>query len=371
MKVIAYLVYGKQPEYRLELFLSVLSALRFLQDNSAVKICVVTDQKNLAPELPIEEIHISQEDLQTWTLNGAFYHRAKILAIMKVLDKYNSPVAFLDTDTIFLRSPKALFERISAVSSVMHRLENDQAIMGTDYWKPIFEKYPEGFEVQGLHVSPSSPMFNSGVIGVDIAHKVLLEKALLVLDKLCEIHTDIHTLEQFSLGLTLGKYTTLLESDDIVKHYWCKLERGFIHIQASRKLSISLESPRTEDLKEIDFERLGYPSVFIHDRFIARLQAIRKNWNESQRFSYLAYRSALSYAKEDTEIANQWARVALHLLRCETLKNKKTLGSLKIGKNPFFQFSHFSKEKLIQLEWMRSEVKNDWLGFWNSYDHTT
>lgn len=374
MKVLAYFLYGDRQEYQLELAFSIISALRCLkvqrlqQSQDAITISVITDRPELNFDLPVDRILLLPEEIAEWTQGGSYNHRAKILALLKVLDHYQAPVALVDTDTYFINSPVKLFDRISPQSSVMHQFE--YSIGNQPLWRSIVEQLDEGMEIEGILVSGQSPMFNSGVVGIDPANRSLLETSLLVLDKVYSL-SPIFNVEQFALGIVLNQHTKLSQSADIVKHYW-GIERDFIHIQSSRLLSdptlLSLESR----LKKLESLELGCPAKPFKDKTVSRLLALMKRWDDDYRFAHLSYRCALSYATKDAEYANAWAKVSLSAMQSsidETMRNPDFSDSdfARRLSNMQRDFRKFNPAHINALAWLEPTIKRDWLGFWQQH----
>ncbi|MBR8834056.1 MAG: hypothetical protein DSM106950_08445 [Stigonema ocellatum SAG 48.90 = DSM 106950] len=360
MKVIAYLLYGNKREYELELLFSIISALRLLKDNSEeLIISVISDRQDVVPELPIDRIIFSQNEFAEWTNNGTYNHRAKICALIKALDHYQAPVILIDTDTYFIDNPAKLFDRVSPQRSVMHAFEdtiNDQLYT----WQPIIEKLGDGMNRSEFYVSPQSPMFNSGVIGVDLANRWLLEKSLTFVDELYSL-SPVFNIEQFALGTVLNKYNDLSLSTDIVEHYWSH-ERAFIHVQIRRAFKDLTATNLEIYLTDSSPLEIGYPATHWKDKLVSRLLARLKHWNSNYKFAYLAYRSALSCASKDSDYANAWAKVALQILKdLVFMDEKKSFACLP---NVQRDFRQFRKDSLKTLAWLDSNLKSSWIEFW-------
>ncbi|MBV8884479.1 MAG: hypothetical protein JO235_10855 [Chroococcidiopsidaceae cyanobacterium CP_BM_RX_35] len=365
MKVIAYLLYGDKEVYQKELSFSILSALRLLKDNlSNVTISIISDRKNFNPNLPVDYIDLSQGELTEWTHNGNYNHRAKICALTKALDYYQAPVIMIDTDTYFIDDPSKLFERVSPQKSLMDCPEN-YTIGDKPFWRPLVEKIGHGIEVEGIDISPQSPMFNSGVIGVDITNRMLLEKSLVLNDELYSL-SPIFNVEQFSIGTVLNKYTELLFSDDIVAHYH-GIKRPFIHVQISRLLkdfkAASLETLiAASNTLELDLPRRSFK-----DKIITRILAFVKHWDGNYRFAYLAYRSALYYASKDTDYANAWASLTLLMAKIivnESVDNQQN-SAPHLMRDMENDFQEFRKGKIEALTWIDSSIRSNWIRFWD------
>lgn len=362
MKVLAYLFYGNQREYQLELFFSIFSALQQLraagQQNDVV-ISVISDRSDFDPGLPIDPLHFSAAEFADWTRSphGVYNHRVKIHALMKAIDHYQAPVALVDTDTYFTASPTQLFGRVSPQKTVMHQLEFAH-IADHSLWQPILEKIGDSIEINGVEVSPQSSMFNSGVIGVEPSHRSLLEQSLTVVDELYR-RSPIFNIEQFAVGVTLNQATQLSTSEDLITHYY-GASRGFIHLQISRLFPDFTAATLEKLLKGAEFPVVGYPPKAFSDQVITRILATLKRWHPEYRFAYLCYRSSFFYAAQDSEYANIWAAIALQMIQSFKKKNL-SIFSLKQVKQ---DFSRFQPSRITSLHWLEPSMQNHWMQLW-------
>ncbi|GAP95441.1 hypothetical protein [Leptolyngbya sp. NIES-2104] len=349
-RVLGYFLYGGDEKYKLELFFSILSALKQLENTaSEIRISVVTDQIDFDPDLPIDILHISSDELVAWTDGGAYNHRAKCFALKKLLEHYQCPVVMVDTDTYFLNSPSELFDRISPTQTVMHCKEVD-AIENHSLYQPFLPRIGNGLNVQGINVTRHSPMYNSGVIGVDSSHLALIDQSIEMLNEIYRI-CPIFNVEQLSIGLVLNQKTTLSTSDDIVAHYW-GYSRYFIHVQ-SRKLFTDFSAKTLEKLLKLPFPaQLGYPEKSLRDKLITSALSKLYKWDDDYRFAYLSYRCAFSYASQDEEYANVWAKIAIESLKRSNVD--------RLADSIRRDFRRLRVEKLDRVAWLHSETKDAW-----------
>jgi hypothetical protein len=311
MKIISYFLYGSRAEYKLELALSVISALGqellHAKENSSEKItyCVVTDQEYLGLSLPVEVLHLERDELAHWTENGFYNHRAKPLATLKLLNHYKCPIAMIDTDTFFIDSPHKIFQRIDNSNSVMHAFEyflGDQPI-----WENLLRKVHGEISINGYTTNARSPMFNSGVIGLTAENNALLKDAIEVIDRLYALD-PVFNIEQFAIGLTLGTKTKLRTSSDIVRHYWGP-ERDFVRIQAARFLNGFSTDNVTDKIAAVVKENFGPPPIPFQFKLIARVVGFLKNWSDAQRFAFICRLCERHCARTDREYAQVWGKL--------------------------------------------------------------
>lgn len=360
MKVIAYLLYGSKKEYRLEFFLSLFSALKQLGERrDEITFSLITDRNDFDPNLPIDIIIVSPAELAEWTQQGTYNHRTKAFALLKLIDHYQAPVALIDTDTYFIDNPIKLFERISSQNTVMHHLQVPLAVH--DHWQFALEKLNNGIDIEGIHISSQSSMFNSGVIGVDASHRALIEKAALVLDKMYALF-PIFDVEQFAIGVVLNEYTNLLQSDDLIYHYYGP-SRQFIHIQTARLFQDFTAASLNQALAQPS-PLLGFPAKPLSARLLSRFWAFIHKWDATYQFAYFAYRCALSCGKKDPEYANAWANVALEsikfLIRLQS-NQQKSQAILASAKK---DFRRFRAGKITSLSWLDPNTQKSWILLW-------
>ncbi|GAP96987.1 hypothetical protein NIES2104_35340 [Leptolyngbya sp. NIES-2104] len=337
MKVLAYFLYGNDREYLQELEFSVLSAMRFLQNQDDIVIRLICDSDDVAVQ--IERLVFSPEEFASWTHDRTYFFRGKIGALLKAIDHYQCPVILLDTDTFFTDHPAKLFDRISPVRSLMHQYESTLSESPEPGWKNILEHNTHG-------VTPGSPMYNSGVIGLDPANWTLLKDAFEILDRLYNI-SPVFNVEQFAVGAALAQETTISTCPDVIEHYW-GAQKDFIRVQIAK----ALEHNQAERLlAQIPPFQSIYPKVRTCDRIFTTLSYF-KHWNNNYRRALLSYRSALFYAAKDIGYANAWASNALQ--------------ALKISNHRSYQadFQCFRQDSIETLTWLSPSVKRGWLRFW-------
>lgn len=362
MKVLAYLLYGNQNEYQLELFFSIFSALRQLRamgEQDDVLISVISDRSDFDPQLPIDHLQFSAAEFADWTRSphGTYNHRVKIQALIKAIDHYQAPVALVDTDTYFTDTPTKLFDRVSPQKTVMHQLEFAH-IADHSLWQPMLEKISDGIEISGVKVSPQSSMFNSGVIGVEPSHRELLKRSLAVVDELYG-RSPIFNVEQFAVGITLNQATQLSTSEDLITHYY-GASRRFIHLQISRLFPDFTATTLENVLKSSEFPALGYPPKALSDQIITRIWAAIKRWHPDYRFAYLCYRSSFFYAAQDPEYANIWAAIALQMIQSFRRQNPSNFSLEQVQQD----FLRFQTDKIASLDWLSSSTRNNWMQLW-------
>jgi hypothetical protein len=346
LNTIAYLVYGAQREYQLELTYSVLSAVHRLgSDGSKCRIALIADEENQRPDLPVEHVVYSPAEFSSWTRNGQYKHEAKVHGLLKALDRFKGKVALVDTDTYFNVSPLRLFEHIGPGQSVMHVFE--RLLSDDEYLGPILEKI--GNLPLSYSVSRETRLFNSGVIGLDFSARHLVEDVIALTAQLYSVYSAFN-IEQLAFSIVLGKQTSLADCPGFIRHYY-GYERGFIHAQIAElfpEFSVELFHRHIRALPKIG----GYPKKRKLDLIKARLMAIVRRESDEYRFAYLAYLSALSSAKNSPLKANIWARIAVAVLRqCEFVIADAE--------------QDFRAMKCLEpFTWLNDDTKRAWTALW-------
>ena len=224
MKNLVYLSYGPGLHEQENAY-SVLSAYRWLGvGRPDWRIVVYTDRPDSFADFGVATVVLDARTMEEWAGPSGFGHRRKIMAVRDALQRFDGPTALLDGDTYFRRSPYRLFSRIGPGRSVMHLREGRvNSLPGGQHAElaSLLESGPALTDLAGnvISVSATTIMWNSGVIGVHPADRHVLDEAIHLTDELCS-RSKLHTLEQFALGVSLGRHTSLRETGDIVFHYW-------------------------------------------------------------------------------------------------------------------------------------------------------
>ena len=119
-----YLIYGKQEVYRREAKFSILTALAQLKQGESLCIRVMTDRPQDFIGWPVETIELDERTLTQWQGENGYLHRRKACAIAQGL-KLADKTLFVETDTLFLKSPHCVFELIKPGQYVMDEFEYD------------------------------------------------------------------------------------------------------------------------------------------------------------------------------------------------------------------------------------------------------
>lgn len=225
-----YVIYGEQERHYLEAQLSIAS---LLFHNPNAKICLLVERDDLFDAHDqIRVIPFTKAMQNEWLGSDKYHFKLKLAGLKFLLENHAKKVIFLDTDTLIRADITHLMDGVSNGSMLMHELEGTlkrkrftrqyAAAIGKTFVSPTYGSW---------QVEHDAPMFNSGVIGITEAHVEHLDIALWMMPLLDEL-IDIHSAEQFALGIILSRHGTVCEAGNRqIYHYWHKKPRKYIFEQ--------------------------------------------------------------------------------------------------------------------------------------------
>lgn len=314
MLTLVTVIYGDARRYRVELFGSILSALK-LRTDPDTRVVVYTDRTLGDFPLPVTERIISQRDWEDWTRGSGVTHLVKLHLIRQTLEEGHGPVLYFDTDTLFLVPPEHLAARLSPETALMHA--NEGPISDHGIWSDIAAWLGEGRKICGRMLSRHSVMYNSGIVGVVETHHDSLCRSVDIANVLYDVD-PVFSLDQFSTGVALSGQAKIETCTQEVLHYW-GWHRSFIRDAIDR----FWQAHRHADIKELcaDFAPSTYarpPQIRWQDKLYARCMGFRWRLSDDNRFACVALKSALHHANSDTETANRWFGVHIDFMRKPT-----------------------------------------------------
>ena len=230
-----YLVYGEQDVYRREAKFSILTALSQLKRGESLCIRLMTDRPQDYAGWPVEVIELDAQTLIQWQGQNGYIHRRKASAIAQGLALADKTL-FVDTDTLFLKSPHRVLELIEPGQYVMDEFEYDWSYVckRSDYLK-----LGRDLQVHGISASNGFKLYNSGLCGVRASDAPLLETAIALIDEWTRESFDIHTIEQVAISFAMrGK--TVREARKFVHHFYA--DKRFFHAMQAHFFSLHGET---------------------------------------------------------------------------------------------------------------------------------
>ncbi|MFT3928822.1 MAG: hypothetical protein QM709_00880 [Spongiibacteraceae bacterium] len=329
-------LYGNSPLYELELFGSLYSAWKN-RGNVNLQISIFTDRARPSLDnypFKINQIQITDDEWREWTNAGKEKHLIKMHTMKKMLDLATGPVIFFDTDIIFKAPLQVLTDKIGQRNTLMQAPEGELG----DYpvWKNFVESLPASDSPFADTVSLTSPMFNSGIVGMMPEHAPLMSEAIALAEDLYS-RQSIFNIEQFATGKVLSDRTQLSTCEDDVLHYW-GWRRNFIHIELER-LRSAISATNWSDGAGLDVVETS-PRINPVDKLQAFFWSLlhRDDPQKYLRFSYLSYLSSLRHSK-DAQMANAWLDNSLTFMAMHVETNQK----LVAGPNIYFLADFFSQ----------------------------
>lgn len=259
---VLYLSYGDGPHVQ-EVRYSIISAWRFgPPEDDGVRVIIYTDRPEAFDDLPVSVRAVAPSEWSAWSGAHGYAHRRKIIALEHAYRECDGLVILLDGDTVWLQPPGTLFERVAPGRAVMHKREG-ALHRGRDSISRQVRRILAGLGDRvpaGASMPPSTHMWNAGVVGVHRDDAACTTQVLAWTDAMCGVSTDVHVLEQLAFSHVLAQRGCLVESADVVFHYWPRRLRLAIgrHIA---KLSTPAECRDLQQLAERFHARIPRPAL--------------------------------------------------------------------------------------------------------------
>lgn len=243
---VIFLSYGHGPHVAETVF-SVLSAWRRSRADRDVGLLIYTDRPGDFFDVPVATRTITDDDMQRWQPSGAYPRRCKTEVLRDALRTLDHPVALVDSDTWFRRSPRRIIDRVAPGRVALHLDEGPLAATNS----PVKHAFLADLRHHTFHDSRGGHlrfgdqvgMWNSGVTGIHPADAVLLDDTLTVVDQLWGAFPQRLFLEQFALSSTVVRATRPQATDDVVYHYWPEVLRRPWHQFLPTLLADTAELP--------------------------------------------------------------------------------------------------------------------------------
>lgn len=211
---------------------SILSLWR-QPDGRSYDVTVVTDLPERLgalvgadPRLHVLPLEHARRDV--WRGPQGYIHRIKPLAIQWAAREAtvgtDDLFLYVDSDTVFTRSPASLFDLVAQGCVVLNEREGglvDSRRQTRSHAKLYRAAQCHEFDVRGTrrHLAPDLGLWNSGVIGFQAAQLALFDEAVDLIDQIFAV-LRIHTVEQVALSAVLqDRGLPLRDSGDVIFHY--------------------------------------------------------------------------------------------------------------------------------------------------------
>ncbi|MNH02780.1 hypothetical protein D3C79_620260 [compost metagenome] len=210
-----YLLYGDKASYRHEAKFSILSALRHRRDAHSFTVTVMTDQPAEFAGWPVDVVPLDAQTLAAWVGAGGYHHRRKACAIQAGAQLAETTI-FIDTDTVFVKDPAALFGRVSEDRFLMDEFE---MLWAEASQRNEYEAFALELAQYNQLPVPGLRLFNSGVCGLTRSNAHLFADVIALIDRWAHHGQMLFTLEQVVVSMVL-RDKKVVEANDCVHHYY-------------------------------------------------------------------------------------------------------------------------------------------------------
>ncbi len=219
--VFVYLAYGG-GQFRRQAVLSVLSLLQF--GPIPGRILVYTDRPDEFEKLPVEPVLLDKDTIRRWKGPYGFAHRIKIELLRSLFKKSDRHLVFVDSDTVWTRSPEGIYKSLQEGCAVMHVRENQLSNSFFPQYLAVL-KNTDLIKKESIPVVPVEQfwMYNAGVLGLpSTTAPSFLEETLRLCDLLSRsVPLAMEWVEQVAFSyIFLGHGMRIDTCDSDLHHYW-------------------------------------------------------------------------------------------------------------------------------------------------------
>lgn len=221
MQTILYLAFGNQGFFD-EVLFSILS-LKQTAPDARWRIVVYTDSPDYFARTPgVETVLIPRDKVRQWIASFGYFYRVKIQALRDALDRFGGMVTMLDGDTFFTANPALTLAKISPEVALMNQPDPGRRCIPA--CRRLIDASQDLWDELAIPDAPRNwRTWNSGVVGLHMAHRPMLEQILYLNDALY-VRSGIRTVEQIAASVILQNHVTLEALDRELEHYfWAKL----------------------------------------------------------------------------------------------------------------------------------------------------
>ena len=227
----ATLAYGANPVVHREATMLLVSLLAHAPQ--PYEVVVVTDHAERFSwfgELVRIRV-LTPGELNTWRGDAPFSMRQKLEAARVVMPSEGALV-FLDADTLAVADLSPLAHAMASGALLMHKRE---FALGTNRRRGNRQLWNElqGRAFGGWEFRAEDAMWNSGVLGLPVADRALLDHALSLYDTMAAAGVRHFATEQLVAGLVLERTGRLRPAEQWFTHYWGN-KSGYDHDIAAR-----------------------------------------------------------------------------------------------------------------------------------------
>jgi hypothetical protein len=277
-------VAAKSERIKKEVALSIQSLLyvapEYVEKN---KIVIYTDTPDFFCEkfenitnLCIETL--DDKTIKKWFGKAEYKFTIKPKAIIHCLKKYNMPTVFIDGDTVFLKNPEKLFNKIKNPKNLL-LYYNENTVDSLYNFGLKTEIYMEGngqllltdiindgkitVKNKSYKLDANTKLWNSGIIGIHPKEINIIKEQLMLSNYLHEKY-NMALAEQVAISIAGSKKNIIPVNDEIL-HYWIIKDARFIYesyfckdAKEQEKILKQMPEHVKELLEKIDFKKINY-----------------------------------------------------------------------------------------------------------------
>ncbi len=277
-----YLAFGKD-DYLKEALYSLLSFYNFHAKEDTIKVLIYTDTSDYFKKvLPSDVVYhtIDDETISSWKGNLNYIYRLKTKVLQDVCKRYTGNFLFADTDTVFLKNSRSLFQQIEAAELLLDTCEgklvdNKGGIATkTKRFLKIQNTFSIASDTDIIYIDEQFVAWNSGTIGFTNA----LANTLVCVEELIDelyAKSNLFVVEQIALSYYFQKLKEPKATKDFLHHYWDFKEFRPILIDFfNHNKSKSL----TELIVEMD--KIHPQRLAVEKRKYKKLPFLQKQWRK-------------------------------------------------------------------------------------------
>lgn len=265
MMTVFYIVMGGDEaiRYYMEAYLSIRTFQKQLSKDLG-RICVITDHPSFFRKAGVEVITITAEQKAEWMGPHQFFFRTKIKGMEYLHQLYpDDNLLYLDSDTVLYGNLTKLKERLDEGHGLMHRCEG-KPINISHTAKRLWKK-AVGQTYGDITIGEQHQMWNAGVVGLPSSKiNETVACALTLCDGMLHDGNNEFITEQYSYSIALAEHTSLVNTDDLIGHYWGNAldwrNKAHVIFLFSYLNDFSLE----EELKALDIDELCKTPYYVH-----------------------------------------------------------------------------------------------------------
>ena len=290
--IILYLTFGKNTEYHVQAYLSMLSFRRQMRDYD--RLVVVTNVPEFYNHVRewAEIVTINDRQVQEWKGKHQYMFRVKTMVIKQQAEAFpESHLLFVDTDTLLYGNLEGIRTKLDEGVGLLHRNEGHPSKMkGASHkmWKRV-----EGRTYNGITLSEKHVMWNSGIIGMPKGQtRQITNDTLLLLDCMLNDGVKSFNVEQYAMSIAMTEHVPLVEGHQYVAHYWAVKDQWFqagMELMARVLLTDASLEEEMQMYEALDFSQLP---VFVHKSNTARrLKGLIGRLFRDRNFKYIQKRT--------------------------------------------------------------------------------